>query len=422
MKGILFGGCSFTWGQGLYHYSDLERLHHTDKSYLFNPNDVTTAQLRMMRSIRFSRLVANHFGTFDFQKIQNGGSEDVNFEFINSMFHPGPNNAIKSPHLTNETYDYDDFDFFILQTSQLYRNRFNFTLNDEPQSSIIWNSANGSNVENFKKWMFKNDLDIDEWAEIFKNLQIKRLIEKFQFLESKGIKCRFLCWEDDLMEKIKSNEYLNKRLITLEYNLVRYNTIARMMHINRYLEISRDFDNFIEPPKDHHPSKKCHEIIADSIIKNLEKTGNIKKTKLPRKRKELTLIEKDYDFSFDTDTLPELIDKTFYLSDEFWNIIINEPENEEVIEEDEVEGEIIEDQELTSNFNTEINNNLEESVEVVNAEMPFVDPPMHVKNIKPQEVKYDFESYFLLYCDVNDLIIAPEPQQKTKLEIKKSMI
>ena len=26
MKGILFGGCSFTWGQGLYFYSDLNRL------------------------------------------------------------------------------------------------------------------------------------------------------------------------------------------------------------------------------------------------------------------------------------------------------------------------------------------------------------------------------------------------------------
>ena len=26
MKGLVFGGCSFTWGQGLYYYSDLPRL------------------------------------------------------------------------------------------------------------------------------------------------------------------------------------------------------------------------------------------------------------------------------------------------------------------------------------------------------------------------------------------------------------
>ena len=27
MKGILFGGCSFTWGQGLYFYSNLPNLY-----------------------------------------------------------------------------------------------------------------------------------------------------------------------------------------------------------------------------------------------------------------------------------------------------------------------------------------------------------------------------------------------------------
>ena len=68
MKGILFGGCSFTWGQGLYHYSDLERLYHPEKSYTFRIGDVTTSQLRMMRSLRYSRLVANHF---DNQRFQN---------------------------------------------------------------------------------------------------------------------------------------------------------------------------------------------------------------------------------------------------------------------------------------------------------------------------------------------------------------
>jgi hypothetical protein len=416
MKGILFGGCSFTWGQGLYHYSDLERLYHSEKSYLFNPSDVTTAQLRMMRSIRFSRLVANHFNTFDYQKIQNGGSEDVSFEFVDAMFHTGPDNAQRSPHLTKEIYDYDDFDFFVLQLSQLYRNRFNYTLNGKVQSSIIWNSANGSNVDNFKEWMIKNELDIDDWVEIFKNLQIKRLIDKFQFLESVGIKCRFLCWEDDLIEKIKSNAYLSKRLITLEYNLVKYNTIARMMHINRYLEISRDVDNFVEPPKDHHPSKKCHEIIANSIIKNIETTGGVKKTKLPRKKKSHTSIEKVTDFCFDTDTLPEIINKKFYLSEEFWNLIIDEPEFEnEVIEEDVVVLDVItEEDEIIEDVT-------EDNLDII-IDTPYAEPPMHVKNIKPKEFEYDFESYFLLYCDVRELVSAPEPQQKTKVEVKKSII
>jgi hypothetical protein len=360
-------------------------------------------------------LVANHFNTFDYQKIQNGGSEDVSFEFVDAMFHTGPDNAQRKTHLTSEIYEYDDFDFFVLQLSQLYRNRFNYTLNGEVESSIIWNSANGSNVDNFKKWMIKNELDIDEWVEIFKNLQIKRLIDKFQFLESVGIKCRFLCWEDDLIEKIKKNVYLSKRFITINYNLVKYNTIARMMHINRYLEISKDVDNFVVPPKDHHPSKKCHEIIADSIIKNIEDTGGIKNTKLPRKKKNYSSIEKITNFCFVTDTLPEIIDKDFYLSEEFWNLVIDEPE----IEEEEVEEEVVVlGDEITEEETIE---DIFDDTEII-VDIPYAEPPMHVKNVKPKEVEYDFESYFLLYCDVRELVSAPEPEQKTKVEVKKSMI
>ena len=30
MKGIIFAGCSYTWGQGLYYYSGLETLKESD--------------------------------------------------------------------------------------------------------------------------------------------------------------------------------------------------------------------------------------------------------------------------------------------------------------------------------------------------------------------------------------------------------
>ena len=36
IKGILFGGCSFTWGQGLYHYSNLSNLPATSENHSFN--------------------------------------------------------------------------------------------------------------------------------------------------------------------------------------------------------------------------------------------------------------------------------------------------------------------------------------------------------------------------------------------------
>ena len=40
MKGIIFGGCSFTWGQGLYFYSDLVDLKYPKSHYVFNGEDL----------------------------------------------------------------------------------------------------------------------------------------------------------------------------------------------------------------------------------------------------------------------------------------------------------------------------------------------------------------------------------------------
>jgi hypothetical protein len=42
------------------------------------------------------------------------------------------------------------------------------------------------------------------------------------------------------------------------------------MNENRFLHINSDNEYFEDTPKDHHPSKQCHRIIADNIIKKIE--------------------------------------------------------------------------------------------------------------------------------------------------------
>ena len=69
MKGILFGGCSFTWGQGLYHYSNLSNLPASSENRTFNSRVITEAMIRHKNSIRFPRLVANHLNTFEVCKM-----------------------------------------------------------------------------------------------------------------------------------------------------------------------------------------------------------------------------------------------------------------------------------------------------------------------------------------------------------------
>ena len=91
MKGILFGGCSFTWGQGLYYYSNLNRLPILENDYTYHPELIKESHLRFKDSIRYPRLVANNFNTFEVFKdnndkdLSNGGSEDDTFDFYNHL-------------------------------------------------------------------------------------------------------------------------------------------------------------------------------------------------------------------------------------------------------------------------------------------------------------------------------------------------
>ena len=86
MKGMLFGGCSYTWGQGLYFYSDLPDLYNPKNIHEFLGHKVTNAQIEFKNTIRYARLVSNHFNTFEIVKIDNGGSDDETFNFFRYIF------------------------------------------------------------------------------------------------------------------------------------------------------------------------------------------------------------------------------------------------------------------------------------------------------------------------------------------------
>jgi hypothetical protein len=116
MKGIIFVGCSFTWGQGLYFYSDLidvPKMGDVD----FHQHLLKDSHCKFKDTLRFPRLVANHFNTFEVVKKQNGGNDESSIEFVNSLFN-GSNEIYK--------FNYDDFDYLIFQTSQIVRNKFKF--------------------------------------------------------------------------------------------------------------------------------------------------------------------------------------------------------------------------------------------------------------------------------------------------------
>jgi hypothetical protein len=101
-KGIIFAGCSFTWGQGLYYYSNMSTLKEPPPD-MYDTSLVTTAHLKFMESIRFPRLVSNNFKTFEIVHPDNGGSDDKTCDYWKWCF--GYNST--------PIYHFDEFGYLI---------------------------------------------------------------------------------------------------------------------------------------------------------------------------------------------------------------------------------------------------------------------------------------------------------------------
>lgn len=79
MKGLVFAGCSFTWGEGLELYSDLNTINwNSIKNFTYRFDDLVyfmpKSHKRYIESNRFSRIISNYFETFDLVDDKNGGN------------------------------------------------------------------------------------------------------------------------------------------------------------------------------------------------------------------------------------------------------------------------------------------------------------------------------------------------------------
>jgi hypothetical protein len=271
MKGLLFGGCSFTWGQGLYFYSDLNRLVYPENEFTYKREDLNDAHLRFKDTLRYPRLVANHFKTFEVVKNVNGGSEDETFDFFKTMFEVPRHTQLSHYHL--DRFDYDDFDYIVIQLSQIWRNKFYFTLDGEEDFAYVSanNNHHGYNWDRLLEWLTVNDETVENVIETLFKEQHKRLLNEVKFYEEKGIKVIILSWEDEYYNILKNDSYLMERYIRLTYKDETYNTIREMHNKNPHLKIKGDVAFFGDNvPDDHHPSKECHEVIAQNIIRRIE--------------------------------------------------------------------------------------------------------------------------------------------------------
>jgi hypothetical protein len=122
----------------------------------------------------------------------------------------------------------------------------------------------------FNNYFNENHIDFDSIKNEHLTQQYTRLRKKMLYYEEQGIKAKILSWQDDLLDLIFSDEFTKSRFIKMEYNDTTVNTIEDLMRLdNNKFRIECD-TFFSEKILDNHPSKYCHEIIAKSIIKNIQ--------------------------------------------------------------------------------------------------------------------------------------------------------
>jgi hypothetical protein len=287
MKGIIFAGCSFTWGEALELYSDYPTIRYDyykqeHKGYYF-PEAVMyqkPGHVKFIESNRFARKVAQHFNTFDLVYPKNGGSLTTMRKFISSSL-----------------LEYEgDIEYIVLQFTEILRDVYihDKCTNDCCSISVreilndrISYECNELSLDEYKKYKSyelynryfngKTPIDIDN------EYSITELIKTLKFLldiQKTGIKIKLLgTWTNDIQkyENLKNIDlelynFYKENLVSIESDGKEYETIFSVYNSKSEYRIATD----LPWSNNDHPSLKFHNLISDSIIKNIENDIYIK--------------------------------------------------------------------------------------------------------------------------------------------------
>lgn len=252
MKKIIFAGCSFTYGHGLWHYTKEEGLPKDDKVIYYYE---FPESLHFMEKKRFARLVSEHLGAKEILKPTTSGNDEVSLYFIRELF------GLKNPkRWTEDELNYDEVTHLIFQTSFLDR-------------CSLYENGRRIQVSDFEDYFSNPRIstsDLGQFWEKMKLFYYNEIRNLFEFLEEKNIKCYMIAMDNDYQDLIEKDDYIKKRFIQIDYDEKTFNTFRSLWEYNPKLSICNDTDFFDSPPKDLHPTLEWHKVIANSIIKKLE--------------------------------------------------------------------------------------------------------------------------------------------------------
>lgn len=275
-KGIIFAGCSFTWGQGLYYYSNLDTLQEPMPDQ-YNPDYLTESHVEFMKTVRYPRLVANHFNTFEFVHKRNGGSNHGAVSYWRACL----NTKDKNQRIYNDKIrpiDYKEVSHIVFQLTQWQRDNFDMHIDGEKHNIPYFCIGHDQYRDKFFRWLDAQGLSMATWTEMYIQKGLDDVKALLQECENNGVNATIFTWPSDYLRFIENDPWLKERLLTFEYNNKIYRSIEDLMWpgtmqnkgYNPELTIKWDEDNFEVTPKDHHPSIACHRVMADNVIKRIE--------------------------------------------------------------------------------------------------------------------------------------------------------
>lgn len=278
MNGLVFAGCSFTWGEGLELYSTLNTIEWDSfKNFTYRFDNVgyfmPKSHIRFIESNRFPRVVANHFNTFDLVHELNGG-----------------NHYTMLGHIQKCLVDYkNDIDYIIVQPTEIARG---VKIHDNCSKSCCEIDFIRM-LESYYQYKSKDDefsryyeILVEEFGDneskildVFNHRQyssydlfIKKLI---QINKETNIPVKFIrSWNPQTESETtyksidsESADFILNNYIPFNYNNQIYESMVELIERNDNLLIKDDYDF----SNNWHPNLKCHKIFAESIIQYLEK-------------------------------------------------------------------------------------------------------------------------------------------------------
>jgi hypothetical protein len=280
----IFIGCSFTWGQGLWSYMDTDKHVPSYEEWVFERMSLPAGAHSVRKKLHFPKLVSNELNFNLVTKNCNGGTDEDSVKFINYIF--DETQTWNSSLWTDGKYKYEDIALCVYQTSQLNRNGFSFFYKDYHYyvKSTPDNRAfdfieridycdDGSflpvrekNFNTLYEFMYENNLNVEDVLNQILIKTVDGIENTLKILESNSVKIIVFCWTNEFLEEFNKRDFFKNKLIKLKYKDEEFSCLDELFFKHKHLMLRYDSNVIHNPGSDEHPSKECHEIIAQNII------------------------------------------------------------------------------------------------------------------------------------------------------------